>query len=54
MLWRFELMGGETNEPLATLAGFRDHPEFGPLFGMNLVTVREGLVRVGDRVEIVG
>ena len=38
-------------EPLATLATFRDSP-FGIRFGMNLVTIREGVVRVGDAVEL--
>jgi uncharacterized protein YcbX len=38
-------------EPLATLATFRDSP-FGIRFGMNLVTLREGTVRVGDAVEL--
>lgn len=37
-------------EPLATLATYRDSKEFGVLFGMNLVTVRPGIVRVGDAV----
>ena len=37
-------------EPLATLATYRDS-EFGVRFGMNLVTVREGTIRVGDTVE---
>jgi uncharacterized protein YcbX len=35
-------------EPLATLAGYRDSKEFGARFGMNAVTVKAGLVRVGD------
>ena len=39
-------------EPLATLSTFRDSREFGVMFGMNLVTVEEGRVRVGDAVEI--
>jgi len=39
-------------EPLATLATFRDSHEFGVMFGMNLVTVKEGKVRVGDVVEL--
>ena len=38
-------------EPLATLATYRDS-EFGVRFGMNLVTVREGTIRVGDTVEL--
>ena len=38
-------------EPLATLAEYRDSP-FGIRFGMNLVTVREGTIRVGDAVEL--
>jgi len=40
-------------EPLATLSTFRDSREFGLMFGMNLVTAREGRVRVGDTVEAV-
>ena len=39
-------------EPLATLSAYRDHPEFGPTFGMNLVTLTPGVVRVGDSVEV--
>jgi uncharacterized protein YcbX len=39
-------------EPLATLSTFRDSGEFGVMFGMNLVTVKEGKVRVGDMVEL--
>jgi len=39
-------------EPLATLAGYRDSREFGARFGMNAVTLREGLVRVGDEVRL--
>ena len=39
-------------EPLATLASFRDSREFGAMFGMNLVTVKTGTVRVGDAVEL--
>jgi uncharacterized protein len=39
-------------EPLATLSTFRESREFGVMFGMNLVSVRPGTVRVGDRVEI--
>ncbi|HUP29529.1 MAG TPA: MOSC N-terminal beta barrel domain-containing protein [Usitatibacter sp.] len=38
-------------EPLATLTTYRDSPEFGVMFGMNFVTVREGTVRVGDAVN---
>lgn len=38
-------------EPLATLATYRDSREFGSMFGMNLVTVRTGTLRVGDVVE---
>jgi uncharacterized protein YcbX len=43
-----EVMGPE---PLLTLASYRDSNEFGQMFGMNMVSVREGTVRVGDRVE---
>jgi uncharacterized protein YcbX len=38
-------------EPLATLSTFRDSP-FGVRFGMNLVTLKEGTIRVGDAVEL--
>ena len=38
-------------EPLATLATYREG-RFGVQFGMNLVTVREGTVRVGDAIEL--
>jgi uncharacterized protein YcbX len=38
-------------EPLATLSTYRNSAEFGVMFGMNLVTVREGEIRVGDTVE---
>ena len=38
-------------EPLATLATYRDSP-FGIRFGMNLVTVQEGTIRLGDTVEL--
>jgi uncharacterized protein YcbX len=39
-------------EPLATLGTFRDSAQFGAMFGMNMVTVSPGALRVGDRVEI--
>jgi uncharacterized protein YcbX len=39
-------------EPLATLSSFRESEEFGVMFGMNLVTVKTGRVRVGDKVEV--
>ena len=38
-------------EPLATLGEYRDSAEFGVMFGMNLVTVNGGRVRVGDEVR---
>jgi uncharacterized protein YcbX len=38
-------------EPLATLSTYRDSP-LGVRFGMNLVTLREGTIRVGDAVEL--
>lgn len=38
-------------EPLATLSTYRGSGEFGVMFGMNLVGVRPGVVRVGDSVE---
>jgi uncharacterized protein YcbX len=40
-------------EPLATLGTFRHSDKYGEMFGMNLVTVTPGEVRVGDRVELV-
>jgi uncharacterized protein YcbX len=39
-------------EPLATLATYRESSEFGVMFGVNLVTVKTGTVRVGDALEI--
>ena len=39
-------------EPLATLGTYRNSDEFGVMFGMNLVTLHGGMVRVGDAVEI--
>jgi uncharacterized protein YcbX len=39
-------------EPLATLSTYRESKEFGVLFGMNLVTVKPGRVRVGDAVRL--
>lgn len=39
-------------EPLATLSTYRNHPEFGPTFGMNLVTLAPGTIRVGDALEV--
>jgi uncharacterized protein YcbX len=44
-----EVMGPE---PLATLSTYRDSREFGVMFGVNLVTVKEGKVRVGDSIEL--
>jgi uncharacterized protein YcbX len=38
-------------EPLATLATYRESAEFGVMFGMNYVTVREGAIAVGDPVQ---
>jgi uncharacterized protein YcbX len=39
-------------EPLATLSEYRGSSEFGTMFGMNLVTVRTGTIRVGDEVGL--
>lgn len=39
-------------EPLATLSTYRDSKEFGVRFGMNLVAVKPGWVRVGDAVQL--
>ncbi len=38
-------------EPLATLAAFRTHA-LGVIFGQNLVQANQGVVKVGDRIEI--
>ena len=38
-------------EPLETLSTYRDSP-FGVRFGMNLVTLQEGTIRVGDAVAL--
>jgi uncharacterized protein len=39
-------------EPLATLSSYRNSKELGPMFGMNLVTLRPGAIRVGLPVEV--
>lgn len=39
-------------EPLATLAGYRNSPEFGVKFGMKAVTLRAGEIRVGDTLSL--
>ena len=39
-------------EPLATLGTYRDHPEYGLMFGMNWVMVKTGTIRLGDVVEV--
>lgn len=39
-------------EPLATLTTYREHPEFGIMFGMNWFVARTGAIRVGDAVEV--
>ena len=39
-------------EPLATLATYREHPEFGLMFGMNWVVDVPGALRVGDVVTV--
>lgn len=38
-------------EPLLTLGTYRNSDEFGVMFGLNLVCVRPGKVRVGDAIE---
>lgn len=38
-------------EPLATLTEYRNHPKSGPIFGMNFVTVKPGMIRVGDAIS---
>jgi uncharacterized protein YcbX len=39
-------------EPLATLGEYRESKEFGVMFGMNLVALQPGTVRVGDALEL--
>jgi uncharacterized protein YcbX len=38
-------------EPLATLSEYRTSGEFGVMFGMNMVALRPGLIRVGDALR---
>jgi uncharacterized protein YcbX len=38
-------------EPLATLATYRNSDEFGVMFGLNLVTLRPGTIRVGNFIS---
>ncbi|HSS27492.1 MAG TPA: MOSC domain-containing protein [Usitatibacter sp.] len=38
-------------EPLATLSEYRESGEFGLMFGMNLVSERSGMIRLGDPVQ---
>ncbi|WP_020409414.1 MOSC domain-containing protein [Hahella ganghwensis] len=38
-------------EPLRTLAGYRRH-ELGVIFGQNLVQLNQGVIKVGDEVQI--
>jgi uncharacterized protein YcbX len=38
-------------EPLATLGTYRNSDEFGVMFGLNLVCLRTGKLRVGDAIE---
>lgn len=40
-------------EPLATLGTFRNHERFGTMFGLNLVTVTPGVVRVGEALQAI-
>jgi uncharacterized protein len=39
-------------EPLATLSTFHADPKLGPCFGVNLVTVKPGTIRVGDAMQL--
>lgn len=39
-------------EPLLTLTAYREHPEFGIMFGMNWYVRKTGTIRVGDPVEV--
>jgi len=38
-------------EPLATLATYRESSEFGVMFGLNMVAIRPGTIRVGDPLQ---
>ena len=38
-------------EPLATLGEYRNSNEFGVMFGMNMVALRPGVIRVGDALR---
>jgi uncharacterized protein YcbX len=38
-------------EPLATLAEYRSSDEFGVMFGLNMVALRAGVIRVGDALR---
>ncbi|MCG7490406.1 hybrid-cluster NAD(P)-dependent oxidoreductase [Vibrio sp. Of14-4] len=42
----------ETKEPLKTLSQFRANERGGVFFGQNLVAKNEGMIRQGDRVEV--
>ena len=42
----------ENKEPLKTLSQFRALPEGNVFFGQNLVALNEGMIRAGDKVEV--
>ncbi|MEM8885889.1 MAG: MOSC N-terminal beta barrel domain-containing protein [Planctomycetota bacterium] len=46
--------GARGKEPLATLAGYRKHPDFGVTFGTYFVHLGTGAIAVGEEVVIVG
>jgi len=41
-----------TREPLKTLSTFRQRPEGGVFFGQNLIPRSEGIIQVGDEIEL--
>jgi len=47
-----ETTGKPAKEPLTTLASYRSQPGKGVLFGQNLIQRGRGILRVGDKVEV--
>jgi ferredoxin len=45
-------MRSEQNEPLKTLSTFRADENGGIFFGQNVIAKNEGMIRTGDRVEV--
>ena len=42
----------ELKEPLKTLGTFRQLSELGVMFGVNMIPLNEGIIRVGDRLQV--